>query len=213
MSAVFVAGTGTNVGKTVVAAACLRAIPGARYWKPVQTGDDDDTLAVTSLAQLPAERYLAPRYRFRAPRSPHLAASLEETEILNEALNTAFVVANRTPGALVVEGAGGLLVPLNRTSLQIDQIGEWQLPILLVAHDRLGAINETLLSLEACRRRDLRVIGVVLNRHTEDFGNEEAIRQYGKVDTVVMNEHTSADQSVGLLASLGAFGEMLGKLL
>jgi dethiobiotin synthetase len=155
--ALVVTGTDTDIGKTVVAAGLVAALD-ADYWKPVQAGLDGETdrETVMRLARLPAERAHAEAYRLTAPASPHRAAEIDGVEI-----DTARLMPPSTPRTLVIEGAGGLLVPLNRRELQIDLFARWGLPVLLVAATRLGTINHTLLSLEALRARALPLIGVL----------------------------------------------------
>jgi dethiobiotin synthetase len=151
-----VTGTDTGVGKTVFSAALAGAIDGV-YWKPVQAGLDgpSDSELVRRLSGLPNERVLAEAYRLRLPASPHIAAAHEQIEIKAEALSPP-----HTARPLVIEGAGGLLVPLSRRLLQIDLFTAWGVPIILCARTALGTINHTLLSLEALRRRGARVLGV-----------------------------------------------------
>ncbi|MCT0224460.1 dethiobiotin synthase [Synechococcus sp. CS-1328] len=158
-SGLVICGTDTDVGKTVVSALVVQGL-GARYWKPVQSGLDGegDRGRVQDLLQLPSERLLPEAYRLQAPVSPHWAAEREGLTIDPEHL--------RLPagsGALVVETAGGLLVPLRRDWLQIEQVQRWGLPVLLVARSGLGTLNHTLLSLEALRARRIPVLGLVLN--------------------------------------------------
>ena len=154
-----VCGTDTDVGKTVVSALLVQGL-GAHYWKPVQSGleDGSDSQRVGELLGLPAGRILAEAYRLTAPVSPHWAAERDGVMI-----DPARLALPAVEGPLVVETAGGLLVPLRRDWLQIDQITRWGLPVLLVARSGLGTLNHTLLSLEALRRRSIPVLGLVLN--------------------------------------------------
>jgi dethiobiotin synthetase len=158
-----IAGTDTDVGKTVVSALVVQGL-GACYWKPVQSGlmDGNDSLRVQELLALPAERILPEGYRFQAPVSPHWAAQREGMRI-----DPAALALPQVEGPLVVECAGGLMVPLIHDAegslLQIDQLEVWGLPVLLVARSGLGTLNHTLLSLEALRRRAIPVLGLVLN--------------------------------------------------
>ncbi|MFN9637701.1 MAG: dethiobiotin synthase [Synechococcaceae cyanobacterium] len=157
-----ICGTDTDVGKTVVSALLVQGL-GAHYWKPVQSGLEGggDSGRVRALLQLSEERLLPEAYRLQAPVSPHWAAERMGLTIDPERL--ALPDAQRCPGPLVVETAGGLLVPLRRDWLQIEQLERWGLPVLLVARSGLGTLNHTLLSLEALRRRGLEVLGLVLN--------------------------------------------------
>jgi malonyl-CoA O-methyltransferase len=174
---VFVTGTDTGVGKTV-AAACLARAWQAGYWKPVQTGAataDDDTADVVALAGLAADHVYAPAYALQAPLSPHAAAELEGVTITMDAIRLP-----QTAHPLVVEGAGGLFVPLNGRDFMIDLMAKLALPVLLVARSTLGTINHTLLSLAALRMRGLPIAGVVLNG-PPNAGNRAAIERFGKV--------------------------------
>jgi dethiobiotin synthetase len=154
-----ICGTDTDVGKTVVSALVVQGL-GARYWKPVQSGTDGggDSGRVQRLINLPPERLLSEAYRLSAPVSPHWSAERDGVLIDPDRLA---LPSGDDP--LVVETAGGLLVPLRRDWLQIQQLERWRLPVLLVARSGLGTINHTLLSLEALRRRGLAVLGLVLN--------------------------------------------------
>ena len=173
---VFVTGTDTGVGKTVVSAWAARSLA-ADYWKPVQTGcdDDEDTSTVASLGGLAPSRLHPPAYRLRAPLAPDQAARLEGVEIDLDRL-----VPPSTDAPLVVEGAGGILVPLNSTATIADLMVRLALPVLVVARSGLGTINHTLLTLECLRRRNLRVLGVVLNGPSTP-ANGQAIRRLGHV--------------------------------
>jgi dethiobiotin synthetase len=161
-----VTGTDTGIGKTVFAAGLTAAL-GASYWKPVQAGLDDETDSetVARLARLSPERLIPEAWRLNAPASPHLAAEIDGVEIDPDALEPP-----ATDGPLVIEGAGGLLVPLNRRTLTIDLFARWGFPVVLVARTALGTINHTLLSLEALKRRGVPVAGVAFvgERHDEN---------------------------------------------
>lgn len=151
-----VAGTDTGVGKTVISAALAGALA-AYYWKPVQAGleEETDTQTVARLSGLPPERLLPEAYRLRMPASPHLAARLDGVTIEPERL------APPPQGPLVIEIAGGLMTPLTDCLPTIDLLAVWRLPVVLCARTTLGAINHALLSLEALRRRDIPILGVV----------------------------------------------------
>ncbi|MDB5643384.1 MAG: bioD [Hyphomicrobiales bacterium] len=155
MNGVIVTGTDTGIGKTVFSAALAGALNGY-YWKPVQAGLDEETDSevVRRLSGLPRHRIVSEAYRLQAPLSPHRAAELEDLTISR----SAFDLPSVSP--LVIEGAGGLMVPLRRDWLAIDLFTEWQLPLVLCARTSLGTINHTLLSIEALRLRDLPLLGV-----------------------------------------------------
>ncbi|MFM7361344.1 MAG: dethiobiotin synthase [Cyanobium sp.] len=157
-----ICGTDTDVGKTVVSALVVQGL-GARYWKPVQSGMEGggDSGRVRALLDLPPDRLLPEAYRLEAPVSPHWAA--ERMGVTIDPARLALPDERHAPGPLVVETAGGLMVPLRSDWLQIDQLVRWGLPVLLVARSGLGTLNHTLLSLEALRRRGIPVLGLVLN--------------------------------------------------
>lgn len=152
-----VTGTDTGIGKTVFAAALTGAL-GASYWKPIQAGLEGETDArtVVRLAELAPARIVTSAYSLKRPASPHIAAAAEDVDIRQRELGLPVV-----NGPLVVEGAGGLMVPLSPRLLQIDLFAHWGQPVILVARTALGTINHSLLSLEALRRRRVPVHGVV----------------------------------------------------
>lgn len=177
---VFVTGTDTGVGKTVVSAA-LCAAWNAAYWKPVQTGaadGDDDTATVAHLAGLPPERVFAPGRVYGEPASPERAAALEGTEV-----RISDLTPPRTSAPLVVEGAGGLLVPINADETMADLMGTLGLPAVVVARSTLGTINHTMLTLEALRSRGLPLLGVVISGPPNPH-NREAIERHGRVQVL-----------------------------
>ncbi|MBN8954359.1 MULTISPECIES: dethiobiotin synthase [unclassified Rhizobium] len=151
-----VTGTDTGIGKTVFAAALTGAL-NARYWKPVQSGleGDTDSDTVARLSGLPAEYILPEAYRLSTPVSPHLSARLDGVEIDPVRLEPP---AGRGP--LVIEGAGGLLVPLGKDAVFADVFARWRIPVILCARTSLGTINHTLLSIEALRSRNIPICGV-----------------------------------------------------
>ena len=174
----FVTGTDTGVGKTYVAALLVAGM-GYAYWKPVQSGVDTDTDTDTEwvrrAAGLPIGRLLPEAYSLREPLSPHEAARREGVVI--DMARLALPDRER----LVVEGAGGVMVPLNREYLMIDLITVLALPVVVVARSELGTINHTLLTLEQLRRRDCSLLGVVVNGPANE-DNCRAIADYGRVD-------------------------------
>ncbi len=177
----FITGTDTGVGKTVLSALLCAALD-ACYWKPIQTGMEEgmDSRTVAALAEMPEERIIPEVYRFRQPVSPHLAARWAGERI--NLKNIEMPVA--APGvALIVEGAGGVLVPVNEREFMLDLIKQFKLPVLLAARSTLGTINHTLLSLSALARAGIEVTGVVLNGE-RNAHNREAIEEYGRVRVV-----------------------------
>jgi dethiobiotin synthetase len=151
-----IVGTDTGVGKTTFAAALAGALDGL-YWKPVQAGDLDetDTDVVLRLSGLTPQQILPEVYRLRTPASPHLAAEIDGITIDPEML-----VLPDTDRPLIVEGAGGLLVPLTREITYIDVIARWNIPVVLCARTTLGTINHSLLSIEALRTRGIALLGI-----------------------------------------------------
>ena len=174
---VFVTGTDTGIGKTVVAACLVRHF-GARYWKPVQTGlaeEEGDTATVMRLASVSPADVCAPRYALAAPLSPEAAAFRENVSLKLE--DFALPAWN---GPLVIEGAGGVLVPLGGAALMADLMRRLGLPVVLVARSTLGTINHSLLSIEALRRRDIAIAGVVMVGPLSP-DNAAAIARHGDV--------------------------------
>lgn len=155
-STLIVTGTDTGIGKTMFSAGLTAAL-GASYWKPVQSGleDETDSEFVARIGRVPPSRIIPERYRLVTPASPHLAARIDGVEISLEDF-----VRPAIDGPLVIEGAGGLLVPLNETDTYADLMARWQAPVVLCARTALGTINHTLLSLEALKARGVPVLGV-----------------------------------------------------
>ncbi|MBJ2153046.1 dethiobiotin synthase [Paracoccus sp. IB05] len=151
-SAVIITGTDTGIGKTVFSAGLTLALQ-ASYWKPVQAGLDEETDSET-VARLTGRPTLPEAYRLKLPASPHHAAAREGVRI-------GAMPLPRIDGALVVEGAGGALVPLDGSFLYADQMAQWQAPVILVARTALGTINHSLLTIEALRARRLPLLGIV----------------------------------------------------
>ena len=167
-SRIIVAGTDTNVGKTIVSSLLVNKL-NAHYWKPVQCGDLDtggDSATVKKLSGIKTNRIIPEAYRLKMPASPNQAAAAEGITIDKENLK----LPNHE-GALVVELAGGLMVPLRDDWLQIDQVKVWNLPVVLVARSGLGTLNHTLLSIEALENRNIKVATLILNgeKHEENF--------------------------------------------
>ena len=173
---IVVCGTDTDVGKTIVSSWLVQGL-GAHYWKPVQSGLDGngDRGRVRDLLKLSDDRLLPEAYAFQQPVSPHWAAEIDGVELDPRALTLPTV-----DGPLVVETAGGLMVPLTRRWMQIDQLQQWERPVVLVARSGLGTLNHTLLSLEALRKRQIRVLGLILNGppHAD---NPTTLEQFGDV--------------------------------
>jgi dethiobiotin synthase len=180
----FVTGTDTNVGKTIASAALMhRYRPEVRlcYWKPIQTGieSDDDTATVRMLGGCRDCEMLDRGIRLRLPLSPHLSARLAGVHINLDELVALLgeIPESTTP---VVEGAGGILVPLNDHDLMVDLIARLDLAAVIVARSGLGTINHTLLSLESLRRGEIKIGGVIMIGEP-NAENRAAIERFGKV--------------------------------
>ena len=171
---IVICGTDTDVGKTIVSSFFVQGLKGV-YWKPIQSGTDEgtDTKTVCELLDLEPNRFLPERYKFKAPVSPHWAAEKESQIIEPNYLNLPDLAK-----LIIVETAGGLMVPLNRNWLQIDQLRVWEAPVILVARTGLGTLNHTLLSLEALKNRNINVLGIVLNGPPHN-DNPRTIEQFG----------------------------------
>ncbi len=172
---IVVTGTGTDIGKTVFAAGLTAAL-GARYWKPVQAGlaDGSDAASVVTLG-VPADHVLPEAYRLTTPCSPHLAAEIDDVTIDPERLTLPEV-----DGPLLVEGAGGVMVPVTRDLIFADLFARWGKPVVLVARTGLGTINHSLLSIEALRSRGVPILGIAfIGDAVED--SEATIAALGKV--------------------------------
>ena len=181
-----ITGTDTDVGKTVFAAMLMLALDAA-YWKPVQCGVEGgvDTKTVQKLTGLPAENFFPESYVLTEPLSPHRAAEIDGVEIdINKLEIPEF------DGPLLIEGAGGLNVPLTRTTLNVDLFAMWKLPVILCARTGLGTINHTLLSVEALKNRDIPIHGIVFigpenidNMHTiADFSGVRVLGRLPMLD-------------------------------
>lgn len=205
MEGVFITGTDTGVGKTTVAAGLVKLLYGSRnvaFWKPVQTGTivGDDTREVRAMTQLPDSVYIEPSYRFPDPVSPHMAAAKWGKEIELSKLKSDFEAYRDR--FLVVEGAGGILVPFSDKVLQIDFIKATGLSVIIVGQDRVGAINHTLLTLAVCRKEKIPILGVVLTRFRMTLGNGEVISKFGNVD--ILANFAPTDDPKSLVAQVAS---------
>jgi dethiobiotin synthetase len=174
MRGIFVTGTDTGVGKTLVSA-WLAHNWGADYWKPVQTGSGEGTDAEAVARLAPGVVIHPSPVMLAAPLSPHEAARRERVRIDLSAL-----VPPATGRPLVVEGAGGVMVPINEVALMVDLMARLGLPVVVVARTALGTINHTLMTLDVLRRRQVPLLGVVMNGQKSP-GNRQAIEHFGGV--------------------------------
>ena len=179
MKSFIVSGTDTGIGKTLLCSVLMAGMPEYSYWKPVQSGLEDglDSTTVRTRSGCAAERILPETYLLSQPLSPHAAAAIDGVRIEREKLHLP------NPSPLLIEGAGGLMVPLNEETLYIDMFKAWNLPVLLACRSALGTINHSLLSIEALRARDIPILGCVLIGE-RNISNEQAIEYYGNVPVI-----------------------------
>ena len=176
MKKFFVTGIGTEIGKTVVSAILTEYLQ-ADYWKPIQSGDLHltDTMKVQSLIANSRTQFHPERYRLQAPLSPHASAELDGVQIKLRDFHLP-----ETTNNLIVEGAGGLFVPLNQQELMIDLIAKFQIPVILVSRNYLGSINHTMLSIEALQHRKIPIAGIVFNGEPNPV-TESFIENYSRL--------------------------------
>lgn len=205
---VVIAGTDTDIGKTIFAAGLTAALDGC-YWKPIQAGLDGETDAqcVKRLSNLDSSRILAEAYRLKTPSSPHRAAELDGIEIDVEKLRPP-----ATSRPLIIELAGGLAVPLTRRDLQIDVVARWKLPVILCASTRLGTINHSLLSIQALKQRGIPILGVAFIGD-ENGDSQKTICAFGGVKMLGRLPHLeplTADTLQMAFSAAFRVGDILG---
>jgi len=176
---IFITGIGTGVGKTIVASIVAEAL-NADYWKPVQTGhgDGSDSELVGQLVSNGTTRVHHEGYKLTIPGSPHIAAEKNNLHIDLEVLERSFRHLSTTNPYLVIEGAGGLLVPLNEEEFIIDLIKKLDARVIIVSRNYLGSINHSLMTAQLCKQHNLDVIGWVFNDKKVDY-EEDIIRWSG----------------------------------
>ncbi len=176
MSRFLIAGTDTGVGKTVVSAMLVAGL-GASYWKPIQAGKEGgtDAMRVADMAGVGADKILTEAYCLSTPASPHFSAERDGVRIDLEALDVPDV-----SGPLIVEGAGGLMVPLTSSTLQIEVFAGWDLPVILCARTSLGTINHTLMSLAVLADWELPIHGIIFVGD-ENADSQQTIVEMGGV--------------------------------
>lgn len=176
----FVTGIGTGIGKTIISAILTEKL-NADYWKPIQSGDLDnsDTLKVKSLVTNNVSKFHPETYRLTEPYSPHKSAAIDGITI-----DPQKIIQPRTDNHLIIEGAGGLMVPLNNNFLMIDLIKQLNTEVILVVKHYLGSINHSLLSLEALYSRNIAVKAIIFNGDS-DKDSEQIIRDYAKESSII----------------------------
>ncbi|HWW56628.1 MAG TPA: dethiobiotin synthase [Sphingopyxis sp.] len=190
MTRFVVTGTDTGIGKTIFSAALAQAT-GAPYWKPIQSGleEETDSETVARLAGVPVR---PETYRLITPASPHRAAEIDNVNIDVETLAP-------PPGEFIVEGAGGALVPVTRTTLYADLFARWQIPVIVCARTALGTINHSLLTIEALRARGVPIHGLAfLGDAAEDseaiISGISGVRRLGRLPIIdPLNGETLAE--------------------
>lgn len=205
---IFVTGTDTDVGKTVVCAILMAGLKAA-YWKPVQSGLEGltDTGWIRSVAGFSDEYFIPETYLLTQPLYPHASAGYDGVQIELKAFN---LPDDETYPRLIVEGAGGVMVPLNERYLMVDLMKHLALPVILVARSTLGTINHTLLSLELLRRNRLEVLGVVMNGPQNEI-NKNAIETYGRIKVIAEVEVLSEVNSKTLQKAYDRYFNKIGK--
>jgi len=201
MKGIIVTGTDTGIGKTVLAAGLVGAL-GARYWKPVQSGLEEETDSEAIARLVPNALVHAEAYRLITPASPHWAAKIDSVEI-----DPARLTLPQGDGPLVVEGAGGALVPLSETRLYADQFAAWGLPVVVAARTQLGTINHSLLTIEALRARGCAIAGVAFVGETgeAEAESERIICALGKVRRLGRLPRLDPLTPASLAAAMAAF--------
>ena len=195
MRRLFVTGIGTNVGKTVISAILTQKLK-SDYWKPIQAGDlnNTDSMKVSQWVDNTISTIHPEAYRLTQPMSPHAAA---ERDGININLND--IISAETTRNLIIEGAGGLMVPLNKNDLVVDMISHFQAETVLVSRHYLGSINHTILSIEALRSRNIPITGIIFNgddnRDTESIIKSVcAVPILGRIpDIDNLNQHSIKD--------------------
>ena len=174
-----VCGTDTDIGKTLISSFLVRGLNSC-YWKPIQSGmgNETDSEFVKRVSGVSNEKILKESYIFSNPVSPHWAAEIDKVKIKKSLLNLPEIDQN-----LVVETAGGLMVPITRDFLQIDQIKIWKLPVIIVCRSSLGTLNHTLLSIEALRTRKIKILGLIINGE-KHFDNPRTLKTFSDLPII-----------------------------
>lgn len=178
MSAYFVTGIGTGIGKTLISSILTEKLQ-ADYWKPIQAGDliQSDSLTVENLISNKNTHIHPEVYRLNTAASPHVAAQIDGIEISTKEIN---IPKTNNPN-LIIEGAGGLMVPLNKHTLIVDLIQKLNIPVILISENYLGSINHTLLSIDLLKQKNIPIKGIIFNG-TENIESQNYILNYSKID-------------------------------
>lgn len=173
MREIFITGIDTNVGKTVMASVLVEALK-ADYWKPIQCGDlhMSDTNIVQALTQNSTSTFHPETYRLQAPCSPHQSAMMEKTT-----LDLKDFILPEHKGQLIIEGAGGVLVPLNDEHTFLDLIQRFKVPAIVVCKNYLGSLNHTMLTIEALKRAGVEILGLIFNGRENEESEKFLLRK------------------------------------
>jgi dethiobiotin synthetase len=201
---IFVTGIGTEVGKTVISAILTEALQ-ADYWKPIQAGDlhHSDTHKVVELISNSKSNFHGETFRLNQPMSPHAAAERDGVEIKLTDFKTP-----PTDSHLVIEGAGGLMVPINTKDCIIDLIEQSEAEVVLVSRNYLGSINHTLLSIEALQKRNIPIKGIIFNSSENKDTESIILSMSGVLCLGRVDEEDSIDKDV-ILKYAEQFREVL----
>jgi dethiobiotin synthetase len=196
----FITGIGTDVGKTIASAVITKALE-ADYWKPVQCGDLDNSDSI-KIARLTVLETLSEAFKLNAPMSPHAAADLEGVE-----LNIDKIEVPQTHKTIVVEGAGGIMVPLNSRETYLDLMLKLNLPVVLVTRHYLGSINHTMLSWKVLKETGLNVVALVISGKAHEtteshFATQMDVPFIRINELVELNPETSATEAERLKSNI-----------
>ncbi len=183
----FISAIDTDVGKTIVSAILVEALK-ADYWKPIQAGnlEDSDTMTVQSLISNSTSQFYSETYRLNTPASPHYAAEIDGLQ-----LEAHSIQLPKTSNQLIVEGAGGLFVPINDKALLIDLMQDLNIPVILVIKNYLGSINHSLSSIYALQQKNIPIKGLIFNGPSV-ASSEDYILQYSKLPLIAKIPELSA---------------------
>lgn len=177
---IFITGTDTDVGKTVISSLIVKGM-NATYWKIIQTGDDSDTGFIKEVTRFPKEKFMKEAYKLKDPLSPYAAAANEGQQIEIDHIKSLY---NNIPdGRLVVEGAGGVMVPVLEDYYMSDLIKDLGLDTIVVARSGLGTLNHTLLTLEHLKNKKIDVTCVVMSG-PENRSNMDIIEKFSGIRTI-----------------------------
>jgi dethiobiotin synthetase len=187
---IFVTAIGTDSGKTLVSAILVEALA-ADYWKPIQAGYPRDTDVVKSLVSNTSTRFFDESYLLQSPESPHSAASKDGIEIRLDGM-----LLPDTQNHLIIEGAGGVLVPINEEDSVIDVAAKLNCKIILVSNLYLGSINHTLLTVEELKRRKLEVLGLIFNGKSNPEAERIILKKSGFKCLLKVNQEPEINPEV-----------------